>query len=187
MHLGGVTTRFFWHLSLPPPLVLLLSSSLTPFLASCCCSFASHCSGTAPVVQLRLGSLQDAGKVPYPHQLFHKSSHTFSLKRARQLLKTLENDFKVPSQVFSPHSVFSFCFLSLSIVETTWFRILLVTCLSLWLWTLFPLKSFPPTLMTLKGTKEKIPVGGARPYPDLPICLPYYFGCQIDSKNEFML
>lgn len=102
--------KIFWHLSLPPPLMLLLSSSLTPFLASCCCSFASHCSRTAPVVQLRLGSLQDAGKVPYPHQLFHKSPHTFSLKRARQLLKTLENDSKVPSQVFSPHSVFLFCF-----------------------------------------------------------------------------
>lgn len=77
---------------------------LTPYLASCCCSFASPCSDVVPVVQPRLDTLQGAGMVPYPHQLFHKGPHPFPLKRARQLLKTLENDSKVPSQVF-PHNI----------------------------------------------------------------------------------
>lgn len=52
----------------------------------------------------------------------------------------------------------------------------LSTCLSFWLCALFPLATL------LK--KEKIPVGGARPYPELSVCLTYYFGCQVDSKNE---
>lgn len=34
--------------------------------------------------------------------------------------------------------------------------------------------------------EEKIAVAGARPYPDLLVCLPHYFGRQVDSKNESM-
>lgn len=42
----------------------------------------------------------------------------------------------------------------LSIIETTRFRVLLGTCLLLWLCTLFPLKNFAPAL-TLKGARRK--------------------------------